>query len=145
MAYLTIEELQTHLYGESIETISRDDDAIPQAAIDGAIAEARGYLAGRYNVNAAFSATGTRRNALLLIFLKDIAVWHFVNLGNACTDMELRRLRYERAVDWLKAVMRGDVTADLPPKEADAGSLPGKNNPLGDIAFGSNPKRIQHF
>lgn len=74
-----------------------------------------------------------------------MAVWHFVNLGNACVDMELRRMRYERAVDWLKGVQLGNVTADLPPKEAGPDTSGGKNNPLGDIAFGSNPKRSNHF
>ena len=44
MAFLTPEELQTHLYKENIETIAREDDAIVAAAIDAAIEEASGYL-----------------------------------------------------------------------------------------------------
>ena len=40
MAFLTPEELQTHLYKENIETIAREDDAIVAAAIDAAIEEA---------------------------------------------------------------------------------------------------------
>jgi len=143
MAFITIEELKTHLYGENVETISREDKAIPQAAIDSGIAEAKGYLS-RYNVDKAFAATGKKRNALLLTFVKDIAVWHFINLGNVCIDMDLRQWRYERAIDWLKGVQKGDITADLPAKDADDG-LPGSNNPLGDIAYGSNPKRVQHY
>lgn len=145
MAFLTIKELYTHLYQENEETISRGDKTIPQAAIDAGIAEAKGYLVNRYDADKAFNATGSKRNALLLTFVKDISVWHFVNLGNACVDMELRQLRYERAIDWLEKVQQGNVVADLPSKEADPDAFPGKNNPLGDIAFGSNPKRHQHF
>ena len=40
MAFLTPEELQTHLYKENIETIAREDDAIVAAAIEAAIEEA---------------------------------------------------------------------------------------------------------
>lgn len=136
--FITVEELKTHLYQENIEVISRQDDTLVTAAIDGAIQEARGYL-GDYDRNAVFSATGSDRNALLLIFVKDIAVWHFVNLCNAGTDLELRQDRYNRAVDWLKAVQKGDVSPDLPRATDEEG------NPSGGITYGSNPKRDQHF
>lgn len=52
MAFLTPEELQTHLYKENIETIAREDDAIVAAAIDAAIEEASGYL-GAYDRSSA--------------------------------------------------------------------------------------------
>ena len=55
MAFLTPEELQTHLYKENIETISREDDAIVAAAIDAAIEEASGYL-GAYDRKKIFGA-----------------------------------------------------------------------------------------
>ena len=82
MAFITPEELETHLYKENIEAISREDETILTAAIDAAIEEAYGYL-GAYDRKRIFEATGSQRNALLLIFVKDIAVWHFVNLCNA--------------------------------------------------------------
>ena len=44
MAFLTIQELNTHLHDEQVETITRGDETIAQAAIDAAIAEAKGYL-----------------------------------------------------------------------------------------------------
>lgn len=136
--FLTTEELKTHLYSENVNIISRDDDTILTAAVDGAIAEAKGYLAA-YDREEIFSTTGTRRNALLLIFVKDIAVWHFINLCNAGTEIDLRRHRYDRAIDWLKSVQKGDVSPDLPVQED-------KDGPVGGIIkFGSNPKRNQHY
>lgn len=139
MTFITPEELQTHLYKENIELISNEDETILMAAIDGAVQEAKGYLAA-YDREKVFSAEYEKRNALLLIFVKDIAVWHFVNLCNAGTELELRRHRYERAVDWLKAVQRGDVSPDLPMAQDDTGT-----STAGIIKFGSNPKRSQHF
>lgn len=143
MAYLTIQELNTHLHDEQVEAITRGDNTIAEAAIDAAIAEARGYLT-RFDTSRIFSASGTKRNQLLLIFVKDIAVWHLINLCNAGNDLEFRQDRYERAVDWLKGVQHGDVSPDLPEREPEGGKTE-KNNPIGPIAYGSNPKRCQHF
>ena len=138
MAFLTPEELQTHLYKENIETIAREDDAIVAA-----IEEASGYL-GAYDRKKIFGTEGDERNALLLIFVKDIAVWHFINLCNAGTDLQLRQDRYERAVAWLKSVQRSEIKPNLPVMEDADGD--GKPDPAaGEYIFGSNPKRSQHF
>lgn len=141
MTFLTPQELETHLYKENIDVISRDDETILTAAIDAAQQEASGYL-GAYDKQAIFEARGVKRNALLLIFIKDIAVWHFINLCNAGTDLQLRQDRYERAVSWLRQVQKGEVTPDLPKPDAD-----GDGNPdtAGSFIYGSNPKRNQHF
>jgi hypothetical protein len=135
--FLSTEELYTHLHDETVDVISRYTEAIPIAAIDAAVAEAKSYLAA-YDANAVFTAAGNDRNPLLLLFVKDMAVWHFVNLGNACVDLELREKRYNSAIGWLKAVQKGDLEPDLPPK-------PESENPVGAIVYGSNLKREQHF
>lgn len=135
--FLTPEELKTHLYGENVDEITRDDDTITESAVDGAISEAKGYL-GDYNTDTIFGATGLNRNALLLIFVKDIAVWHLINLSNPGIDFELRQKRYDAAIAWLKGVQKGIVTPDLP-KNAISETNPGT------ISYGSNPKRTQHY
>ncbi len=140
MAFLTPEEMQTHLYKENIDIIAREDVTIVTAAIDAAIEEASGYL-GAYDRQQIFAAEGSERNALLLIFVKDIAVWHFVNLCNAGTDLQLRQDRYERAVAWLRSVQKSETKPNLPVAE-DAQGNPA---PVGEYIFGSNPKRSQHF
>lgn len=141
MAFITPEELETHLYKENIEAISREDGTILTAAIDAAIEEAYGYL-GAYDRKRIFSATGSQRNALLLIFVKDIAVWHFVNLCNAGTELELREKRYDRAIAWLRQVQKGETTANLPVIDNDGD---GKPDTAGEYIYGSNPRRKQHF
>ncbi|MDN4754451.1 DUF1320 family protein [Porphyromonadaceae bacterium W3.11] len=141
MAYLTIEELKTHLYKDNIDVITRGDDTIVVSAIDSAIQEAKGYLA-HYDREAIFEATGGERNAHLHIFVKDIASWHLVNLCNAGTDLQLRESRYLRAIDWLKGVQANKVNPDLPIVDEDGD---GKSDLAGEYLFGSNPKRKQHF
>lgn len=139
--FLSITELESHLYRESIDVISREDTAPILAAIDAAIAEAEGYL-GAYDRKRIFSAEGDERNPLLLLMVKDIAVWHFVNLCNAGVELDLREKRYDRAIEWLRGVQRGEIKPTLPIIDADND---GKPDTAGEYIFGSNPKRNQHF
>ena len=141
-AFLTPEELETHLYRESIQTIDRMEESILLSAIEAAVQEASGYL-GAYDRDRIFHIRSYKeRNALLLLFVKDIAVWHFVNLCNAGCDLDLREKRYDRAVSWLRQVQKGEVTPDLPRIDADKDGSPDESN---EYIFGSNPKRNQHF
>lgn len=140
-SFISPDELGTHLYHENLEVISRDDETLIVAAIDAAVQEAYGYL-GAFDRDAVFSARGAERNALLLIFVKDIAVWHFVNLCNAGTDLQLRQNRYERAVSWLRQVQKGEISPALPIVDEDGD---GKSDDGGEYIYGSNPKRNQHF
>lgn len=136
--FITQEEFKTHLRAEYTELIARGDDTILLAALDGATAEACGYL-GRFDTERIFTAEGGERNALLLIFVKDIAVWHFINLCGAGNYYENRKDRYERAVAWLRGVQRGEITPDLPRRTDDAG------NASTPFHITSNAKRVTHF
>lgn len=138
--YITTDELKTHLYKENIRLIQGDDETILLSAIEGAEEEASGYLA-KYDRKAIFSQRGNDRHALLLIFLKDIAVWHFITLCNAGADLDFRRFRYERAISWLRAVQKGEVSPTLPFLDEDSDGSP--DNP--EYLYGSNPKRYNHF
>ena len=69
MSYLNIEDMYTHIYQENMDAISRGDDAVMLSAIDAAIEEASGYLT-KYDTQKIFSARGSERNAILLLFIK---------------------------------------------------------------------------
>lgn len=138
---ITIDELKTHLYLDTMHHTVDGDDRIIVSAIDAAIAEAKGYLAA-FDRDKIFSAEGNERNALLVIFLKDIAVWHLVQLCNVGTDIELRRYRYDCAVRWLEQVQKGYISPDLPILDNDGDGTPDTG---GIYLSGSNPKRSQHF
>ena len=103
MAYLTKEEIGTHLYAGVTTEINRGDDTIINDAIAAAIAEARGYLTA-YDMTAIFAATGDDRNPILLLYIKDIAVWHYIQLSNPGVEMELRLKRYEQAIKFLETL-----------------------------------------
>lgn len=136
--YIDINEITSHLTQETVMVVSNGDTSLLQAAIDGAVVEAKGYLSA-FDTAAVFAAVGNDRNQLLLIFIKDIAAWHFLNLCSAGADFRVRQDRYDRAVAWLRAVQKGDVNPDLP-RLAVNGQDVGSG-----ILYGSNPKRGQHY
>lgn len=136
--YLTIEELRTHMREEYTKLVSRDDQTLVTSAIDGAIAEARSYLSD-YDTNYIFSCVEDDRNALLLIFVKDIAVYHFINLCGAGSFYERREKRYDGAIAWLKGVQKGIIIPDLPKLTNQDGAKPSP------IHLSSNIKRGNHF
>lgn len=140
MAYLEINEMNTHIYEEDMDTISHGDDAAMMSAIDAAIEEVSGYLT-KYDTSKIFAARGKERNPILLLFIKDIAAWHFCNICNAGVDIEMREKRYDRAIEWLKN-NQNKQNPNLPAAPATAEG----HCPLcSSLAFGSNRKRDNHF
>jgi phage gp36-like protein len=141
MPYLTPSEINSHLYGEIVQEIERSQDQKPllQQAINAGIAEVKGYLT-QFDVAAIFAATGDDRNPIILLYTKDIAVWHYIQLANPNVELDLRKVRYETATKYLDKVQSGKVVPDLPHRESDQN---GTGNTI--IKWGSNPKRNNHF
>jgi hypothetical protein len=113
MAFLTQAELKSHLYDEQVGEIVRGDTAIVPAGIDAGILEMKGYLAA-YDITTIFAATGANRNALVLLFLKDIVVWHIITLCAPDIEYKIREERYKRAIQWLRDVQSRKNLPGLP-------------------------------
>ena len=137
MAYLEIEEMTTHIYEEDMDVISHGDDAAMMSAIDAV----QGYLT-KYDTGKIFAARGKERNPILLLFVKDIAAWHFCNICNAGVDIEMREKRYDRAIEWLRN-NQNRQNPNLPAVSERPGRQECRH--CGEIAFGSNRKRDNHF
>lgn len=141
MAFLTPDELSTHLYGEIVEEITRGNEGITLASIDAGTAEAKSYLTD-YDAVAIFAAIGDARNAMVLFCVKDIAAWHLICLANPNVEMALREKRYDAALKWLRDVQSGKAVPDLPPRPVDTTDPEGAT---GRMKWGSNPKNEKHF
>lgn len=104
-----------------LRTDSQKDSAIVEICEDRAIAEMRSYLSKYYDCDTIFSQSSTERHPLILMMAIDIAVYHIFCLHNPYKMSQIRKDRYDRAVEWLKAVAKGDITIDgaprLPEKE----------------------------
>lgn len=138
MAFIDKTDIIKALHGEYLDEITRNDELIIKAGIDAAISEMKAYLANIYDVQLIFSATGNNRNALLVEFAVDIAIYNIVEIDRPGIDMEDRRARYKRAIDWLKQVRDGNLNADLPLLD----NTEENKNP---ILYGSLSKRKNHY
>lgn len=135
--YISIEELKTHLRDETITAISGEDLTLLTMAITGAESEAKGYL-HKFDIAAIWAKTGDQRDPLMTIWLKDIAVWHFINIANPGVDFSVRERRYNAAIAWFKGVQKGDIVPDFPvPIDQNTG----EEMNTSDFLFGSNTKR----
>ncbi|MDO6808094.1 DUF1320 family protein [Zobellia galactanivorans] len=138
---LTATDFKTRIYPELVDAISREDEDVLNSAMAAAEAEAMGYL-HHYDIDALFGATGSDRDAILLVKLKDIAAWHFIVLANANIDLELTKTRYDEAIKWLEKVQSGKIYYEswpVPAPEEDS-DIDG-----GSWLVGSSPKRSTHY
>ena len=103
------------------------DPQIIEICEDRAVSEMRSYLNKQYDCDAIFSAQGTDRHPLILMFAIDITVYHIFCQHNPYKMSQIRKDRYDRAIEWLKGVMRGNVTIDGAPTLDD--ETQGGNSP----------------
>ena len=113
--FINPEDYDASIHREILGSLTRDDESIVEICEDRAIAEMRGYLSARYDVDAIFSAEGDARNQLVLMMAIDIAVYHIFSIHNPQKMSQIRKDRYERAVEWLKQVAAFKITIDGAP------------------------------
>lgn len=118
--FIDIKDYDASIHKEILDSLLRQgttdyDPQIVEICEDRAIAEMRSYLNKKYDCNRIFSARNNDRHALVLMFAIDIAIFHIFCQHNPYKMSKIRQDRYDRAVEWLKGVMRGDVTIDGAP------------------------------
>lgn len=79
-----------------------------------AIEEISGYLRPVYDCQAIFSAEGDKRNRLIIMRTVDIALYHLIASLPQKMGIEIRKERYDRAIEWLEDVQAGKIVPDLP-------------------------------
>jgi phage gp36-like protein len=138
--FIEMTDYDATIHQEILNAVTREDDAIVEVCEDQAIAEMRGYLESRYDCDKIFAARGNERNALILMFAKDITIYHVMCVHNPQKFAEIRKDRYERAIEWLKGVSRLEISiADVPLLDKD--TLKEKM----PFQMRSNPKRVTHY
>lgn len=77
------------------------------------------------------------RNAIIVMFLADITVYHLFTAINPRNIPELRGIRYEAATAWLNKVQKTHLNPNLPKLEAESFKP--------QIKFGGNEPRVNQF
>lgn len=138
--FINPEDYDASIHREILDALTRSDESIVEICEDRAIAEMRGYLSARFDVDTIFEAEGASRNQLILMMAIDIAVYHLFSIHNPQKMSQIRKDRYERAVEWLKGVAACKISVDgapmLPSDELR------QNSPW---LMSSNPKRTNYL
>lgn len=119
--FLTISDLKNNIYNYQVEQITENDESIVLQALDTAEQEVKSYfyinnkkehLDGRkiYDVDEIFSARGQERNALIVSLCLSVAKWYIVDLCNADIIYDHAKERYDRAIEYLKKINKGEVS-----------------------------------
>ena len=159
MAFLTDDDYLAQIDQADLLALSRPDapplDAPPgspppatpnpatirAAAEANALAEVASYLRGRFDVAAAFAASGPARNQQLVMLCVDVAIWHLVPRVAFRNVSEVRQIRYDAAIKWLTMAQNGKSNPDLPLYPTDPAN-PQRHSRFG---WGSNPARSQDY
>ena len=104
---------------DALKVISRASEENRANAELEAIEEISGYLRPVYDCNAIFNAEGDDRNRLIVMRTADIALYHLVASLPQKMGIDIRKERYERAIEWLEGVQSGKIIPDLPTVEED--------------------------
>lgn len=138
--FIDINDYDASIHRDILDSLVRQDESLVEICEDRAISEMRCYLSGRYDCDAIFSAVGDDRHQLVLMMALDIAIYHIFSIHNPVKLSQLRKDRYERAVEWLKAVAKGGISIDAAP-------LADHDVQLAHQSFRivSNRKRHNHF
>lgn len=121
-----------------LDALTRGDNSILDICEDRAIEEMKSYLSGRYDTDKIFASSGSERHPLVLMMCLDIAVYHIYCVGNPQKLSSMRKDRYDRAVEWMKAVQKGNIVVNgIPAVSKDVRSA--------DHRISGNPKRCTHF
>lgn len=138
--FIELTDYKSSIHDEILDALTRNDDEIVEVCEDRAIAEMRSYLSGRYDCDSIFSATGADRHPLILMMALDIAIFHIFCVHNPQKLSQMRKDRYDRAIEWLKAVSKGDINVEGAPTVS---AEEAKEND--DHILASNPQRHHHF
>lgn len=118
--FIELSDYDSSIHAEILDALTRSDSTIVEQCENDAIAEMKGYLSAKYDVEKIFSATGTDRNTLILMYAKDIAIYHVFCVHNPYKISKIRQDRYDRAMEWLKNVASGQILiADAPELDTD--------------------------
>lgn len=123
MSFLTENDYSVLVRNEIKEILLENyTDAKLLAAEQMAIAQVKNYLAGRYDVKEIFSAIDEERNSHIVMITLDCTLYHLYTSTIPKRMPEIRSLRYQDAIDWLKMIANGDASADLPSVKDDEGN-----------------------
>lgn len=139
--FLTEDDYDTLILDIDRELISQSTEAIRLVAETMAVDQMSGYLRAKYDVVTVFNPEeGDERSMVLVMFCMDITLYHLHAGIPGRFVPEIRRIRYEDALAWLKDVAKGLIDPNLPGGSTSIDPGTGETIANSAFMFGSNDK-----
>lgn len=132
--FLTVDDYRSVCDAFEFEQVCANEDERLKAE-QAAMEQIASYTRHRYDMERAFMAEGSDRNAMLVQCMVNITLWLMVHRLPQNMGHERRECLYNDAVKWLRDVQQSKASPDLPTYISDGGE-PDAQNP---IRFGSMP------
>lgn len=116
--FITVNDYDATIHREILDSLLREDagsSATIEVCENRAIATVRALISSRYDCDAIFSATGDQRNVIILKVCIDIAVYEIFCQHNPYKMSQIRRDRYEDAMQFLREVRDHQANIDGTP------------------------------
>ena len=140
MSFLLPADYGLQIRDEIRGLLTDGNDGLLDQAATAAQVEMESYLRGRYDVAAVFAATGAARNAQVVMYLVDMALYHLHSRQNPRNVPQIRQDRYDQVISWLKMARTGKLSVGLPDlPETNADGTPNTDTIL--PRGGSRPKQ----
>jgi phage gp36-like protein len=134
--FLTNEDYSAVCDAATLDVIQQSDETIRARAEAYAIEEISSYLRARYNMEAAFAATGNSRNNQLVMMTADVALYHLIAWLPKRMGFEIRETRYKRVIETLVDVHK-KLVMNLP---TYTDPVTGETDTTNPVKYGSMPK-----
>lgn len=116
--FITVNDYDATIHREILDSLLREDagsSATIEVCENRAIATVRALISSRYDCDAIFSATGDQRNVIILKVCIDIAIYEIFCQHNPYKMSQIRRDRYEDAMQFLREVRDHQANIDGAP------------------------------
>jgi phage gp36-like protein len=136
--YITLSDFNLVIQPTLLNQVVGTQSATLDLAVDIAMSEAQSYLIQKYDIIGEYSLTGVTQSRCieLLVRICDIALYHIHSRIAPSNVPELRKVRYDNSIKWLKDCAVGNVTPNLARLDPESGSR---------IRFVSNPRDISNY
>jgi phage gp36-like protein len=125
MVFITDSDLKTIIKDVYLLQVIDEDASAKDESEATAIAEVKDYLSGTYNLTAIFTAVGNARHRSIIRVTADVMLYHLHARIDPVAIPEVRRIRYEDALRWLRDVRDGKMdVAGLPMADTDGDGEP---------------------
>lgn len=135
-AYIEKSDFITIITTTALDLQTGGDDNIIAEMSNEAVAEMKAFLATRYDVDVVFGVSGDERHKTVLMYAKDIALYHIFSRRHTHPMPDIRNKRYENALKWLKDVQDQIINPTDLPVASDAAKAM--------VKTGGNTKRENH-